>query len=189
MSNIDNIVAIQREVPRGGQIGFGTKFYSVEFTKTEYIREVCPICGDTGKVDIKGMTFDCPHCNSIRRREISSHITLRRFEVVEHIIHGIEIEGATVKAMYGKRKGEMDPMIRFHAFSKKGNAYDDISVERVSTSDFGNRSVKSVSDGISTANFLDKKEAESFCEDVNELQKKRLSDFNAANGTSREYPW
>lgn len=65
--------------PRAVRIG--DVFYRIESGESVYFREPCRVCGGTGQLTVRGVTFKCPCCDT-QKEVISTHkYVVRRYRV------------------------------------------------------------------------------------------------------------
>lgn len=58
--------------PRAVRIG--DVFYRIESGESVYFREPCKVCGGTGQLTVRGVTFKCPCCDTQKR--LSAHTSM-----------------------------------------------------------------------------------------------------------------
>lgn len=66
------------------KINLGDVFYTIEKLNSKHYYEPCQVCGDTRKVTVNGITFDCPCCDKNR-----VSLSISRYKVTRWRVYSI----------------------------------------------------------------------------------------------------
>ena len=178
-------------------LDFGQKLYVISIRKKNgsvIFSEICPLCGDEGKIEIKGYTFQCPMCQGYGAHSLATRIVLYCYEVREYIIHSFDVLGSTYKNAYtgeGMLNDRNLPSVQWYGFTRWGTGYRDVESKKFDPYYIGKANPENlrISEDCSGDAFYTKAEAERFCKRLHERQKELLEKFNADHGTNHEYPF
>lgn len=167
---------------------YGEKLYVVKMGQSQYIREKCPVCDDTGKIEIKGHRCRCPFCRD--PYEHRDDLNIHHYEVVEYIINEVRIQGPEVKKVY--EAGRIDwesnlPWATYYGFAKTNSRFNSVDRRSFFSSElFDELKEYSSQDKVVTKR---KKLAEEACAKANAKEKEKLAEFNKTFGTAHPWPW
>ena len=173
----------------------GDKLYVVEntFGVSKQFAPLCPACKNKRIVplNIAGETYevDCPICNA-KRSAIESYqniLTLRKYDVNEYIINGVNLSGEPFKGLYKKNQTPA-LFVKLTGFYRYGRCEDDYKTITVNPF-LDIATLNSVRNNGSRVVFRTKEEASTYLESIRTEQKESLKEFNKKMGTDYEYPF
>lgn len=127
INQIEQTTMIKYKLPFA--INLGDVFYSIEKIGTRYYYEPCQVCGDTKKLTINNITFDCPCCDKNR-----VSIAIGRYKVCRWRVYSItQFVSDNGYWKMGTNKNE-----EFLLYTTYERGYGNIKHMKLNTRDFKN---------------------------------------------------
>lgn len=187
---------ITYEIDECPTFGYGDRFYKVE----EYpasgrsgheFSTKCPVCGGKKRLTVKGQDekdYDiaCPECQYGFRG--GNKIYLRHWTVVRYTVHEHAITGPKYKSKYDRGKPVPSIVVRgfcpfgdsnLYANAPKGSV--DMDVSKLKLDDYGSKH-----NGYT---FSSRDKARVLLKALQDIDRKKLAEFNERYGTDYEYPY
>lgn len=176
----------------------GTHLYVPASNDWRTFNEVCPVCGGSKKVTIKGYEIACGYCSCGVYSSIDDkqHLTIRNFFSEEYIINSIELKGTEAKSDY--KSGDYPALYikSLYGFCRGKKGLSSIEnknfihthEDRINL-DLTRENVGEIYHHISDLVYTSKALADKAAKALHEYQHERLVRFNAEHGTAYEYPW
>lgn len=170
------------------KFGYGDKLYRIEKKRAKIFNEPCKVCDEAKKITYRGLTFNCPFCCDYRNNR--TFIEVREFEISEYFINKITIEGEPIKKNFAPSAiFDNPPRVRYEAFTRNGNGYDDTRTAKVN-----DRCIDPVPEDYIKFDsrdyfFIDKKKAKETLELMQKREREKFEAFCKENNCNYEFPF
>lgn len=175
---------------------YGQKIFIVEQCEYMKFTSKCEVCGGSGCIVLKGITFSCPNCNGSGKS--SPVINISRYGVMEYDIYCVEIIGRVNKI---ERDGRWIcelrdglPMVKYGAVCTEGELSGmNITLKGEYKVDVdANEAFQEIMEGKKKSCefiFTSIGKAKELVDVLNQSEESKLQYFNSQNGTDYDYQW
>lgn len=179
---------ISFETEQKQTLNYGLRVFKVFVESSGVLHDKCPVCEDKRTISFPNVpgTYKCPVCD--RPFNVAGSVHVHKYGVREYIINSCVITGPETLKAFAK-KGVVPPVkVAWNGFAKQGT---DIFKARFWEGDFldWRKSFNPTREDPDARAFYTQEAAFEYIKALDDLQEKKLQEFNALHHTNHVNPF